>query len=179
GKEKLTLVESHLPRQMEFAKSEAIKSFLESEDYKKESRALYKAVMKNGFELCRAHVRNMLEDDDELVLELEGLRPVPAKGFTPKNFPKLVKEPVIWSEEFSNNPMEDLSELEKVLVIPSSEPPSLLFSFTSSQGFPSVAPLPQTSSSTTPLLTAGTDTTAQDQQLTTIPSSVEPIPPSP
>ncbi|GAB2268366.1 hypothetical protein Dimus_038713 [Dionaea muscipula] len=162
GMEKLSLAESHLPRQMEFAKNEAIRLFLESDDYKKEATALYKAVVENGFELCKSHVRALLEDDDELIPELEGLRPVPVKGFTPNELPNLQREPTLWTEDFPADPMEVLSDLGKELVVLSFDiPPPLTFNVSS--------PLPQISSSTTP----------QDPQPTSAPSSVEPTPPPP
>ncbi|GAB2269014.1 hypothetical protein Dimus_038753 [Dionaea muscipula] len=117
---------------------------------------MYKVVVENEFELCKSHVRALLESDDELIPELEGLRPVPIKGFTPKVVPDLQREPMLWTDDFPINSLEVLSDLRKELVVPSFDiPPPLTFNIPSS--------LPQTSSSTAP----------QDSQPTSAPSSIE------
>ncbi|GAB2286311.1 hypothetical protein Dimus_020728, partial [Dionaea muscipula] len=85
-----------------------------------------------------AHVRNLLEDDDELIPALQDLKPVPLQGFNPKEIPKLKKDPTIWTKEFSIDSMEALPELGKELVLPSTELPPQTFNLMPPQTFPSI-----------------------------------------
>ncbi|GAB2302935.1 hypothetical protein Dimus_036928 [Dionaea muscipula] len=167
--EELASREADLKREMKFTESEAIRLFLESEEFKQMLCTVSRPVYDNEFDLCRAHVRALLEDDDHLLLELEGLRAEALEGFKPKEIPKLKKDPTIWVEKFSTDPMEIISELGKELVVPIPEPPLLTFD----------PDLPPTSSSATPLSPPETDVATQDLQITSASPRIEQTPPPP
>ncbi|GAB2270109.1 hypothetical protein Dimus_038821 [Dionaea muscipula] len=84
GAEKVSLAESHLPKQMDYAKKEAVRLFLQSDEYERDASALYTVVVNNSFNLCKAQVLALLEDDDEFIPVLEKLQPEPIEGFVPE-----------------------------------------------------------------------------------------------
>ncbi|GAB2284188.1 hypothetical protein Dimus_039654 [Dionaea muscipula] len=145
--------------QMEYAKKEVVRLFLQSEEYEKDASDLYAVVVNNAFNLCKAQVRTLLEDDDELITDLENLQPAPIKGFVPKALPDIRRQPTLWAEDYSADPMEALSELKKDLVVPPEIPPPITFNISTS--------LPQMSSM------------PKDSGTTSGPPSVEPTPPPP
>ncbi|GAB2289819.1 hypothetical protein Dimus_038067 [Dionaea muscipula] len=145
--------------QMDYARKEAVRLFLQSEEYEKDASDLYAVVVNNTFNLCKAQVRTLLEDDDELITDVENLQPAPIKGFVPKTLPDIRRQPTLWTEDFPADPMEFVSELKKDLVVPPEVPPPVTYTIPTS--------LPQSSS------------VAKDSGTTSGPSNVDPTPPPP
>ncbi|GAB2297834.1 hypothetical protein Dimus_031920 [Dionaea muscipula] len=77
-KEKRKVVEERLPKQLEFARKEAI-----------------------GIAL----VRELLNDDDELILVLEKLQINPKVRYKKEPIPSIKGEPTVWVEDFEADPM--------------------------------------------------------------------------
>ncbi|GAB2275911.1 hypothetical protein Dimus_010658 [Dionaea muscipula] len=110
-KEKRNMIEARLSKQMEYATKEAIRNFMRSEQFKKMVSRLLGPVLLNGFKTRIAQVREMLEDDDELVVELEKMVLDPDVNFKKEPIPKIVDgESTVWSEEYEMDPMKFIKE---------------------------------------------------------------------
>ncbi|GAB2281721.1 hypothetical protein Dimus_016290 [Dionaea muscipula] len=157
--EKVAIVESRLPMQLDFAKKEVVRMFLQSEEFEKDASELYAVVVNNTFNLCKAQVRTLLDEDDELITDIENLQPALIKGFVPKALPDIKRHPTLWTEDFSTDPLEFVSELKKDLAVPPEVPPPVSYTIPTS--------LPQSSS------------VSKDSGTTPGPSNVDPTPPPP
>ncbi|GAB2295190.1 hypothetical protein Dimus_029365 [Dionaea muscipula] len=113
-KEKREMLKLRLPHQMEYAKKEAIRGFTSSKKFKKMVGSLMGLVLINGFRTGVAQVREMLDDDNELVDELEGIELDPNVEFNADPIPKIVNdEPTVWSGEYDADPMMFMKEWVK------------------------------------------------------------------
>ncbi|GAB2297832.1 hypothetical protein Dimus_031918 [Dionaea muscipula] len=73
-KEKIKVVEERLPKQLEFARKEAVRKYLGSEGCSDKFSDVSTFVMLNGFKIGIDQVRELQNDDDELIAVLEKLQ---------------------------------------------------------------------------------------------------------
>ncbi|GAB2286003.1 hypothetical protein Dimus_020426 [Dionaea muscipula] len=109
-KEKRKIVEERLPKQFEYAKKEAVKEYLSSEECSSKFNGVSVFVLRNGFKIGLAQVRELLMEDDELIPELEKMEISPKVKYEKEPIPSIEGEPTVWFENYEANPMKFIKE---------------------------------------------------------------------
>ncbi|GAB2278285.1 hypothetical protein Dimus_012973 [Dionaea muscipula] len=91
-KEKWETHKARLPHQIEYARKVAIRQYMSSDEFKKMIGRLTGPFLINGFRMGTTQVREMLEDDDELVEELEEIQFDPDVKIKVERIPKVVND---------------------------------------------------------------------------------------
>ncbi|GAB2276125.1 hypothetical protein Dimus_010864 [Dionaea muscipula] len=89
---------------------EAVREFLGSDEFETKVGRLQGIDLLNGFRMGIAQVRDLLEDDDELIPKLEKLKFNPNVEFKKEPTSKIVGEPNVWSKDFETDPMKFIKE---------------------------------------------------------------------
>ncbi|GAB2273692.1 hypothetical protein Dimus_008473 [Dionaea muscipula] len=111
-KEKRRIVEEHLPKQLDFAKREAVREFLSSEEWNAKFNGASVSVLWNGFKIGIAEVRELLMDDEELIPKLEKIEMNLNIKYEKELIPTIEGEPSISSEVYEADPMKFIKEWE-------------------------------------------------------------------
>ncbi|GAB2270894.1 hypothetical protein Dimus_005757 [Dionaea muscipula] len=109
-KEKRKIVEERLPHQLDYAKKEAVREYVGSEECSAKFNGAFAFVLQNGFKIRITQVRELLMEDDELIPELEKMKINPKVKYEKEAIPSIESEPAVWSETYEAVPMKFIKE---------------------------------------------------------------------